>query len=81
MPIFPPQLPPIFKTHCCSEQVTRFVNQTETNIPWVGDKPHVNVMYLIGGVWQKAVSQITFASGYVSIDHGGEATGVVKIYV
>lgn len=75
---------------CCQVTYKPFANQSITTLPWAGNRPTVTVSYLIDGVWMAMGVQtvITFVGGVgptsttdpaVVINHGGPATGVVKM--
>ena len=66
---------------CCPENITTFVNQTETNVPYWGTKPVVTVLYLQNGVWTASgvLTQIKLEAANVNVTHGGAATGIVKL--
>lgn len=68
---------------CCEEILTPFINESETTVPYsgeFGDEPNVEVMYEIDGVWQQGVfSGVRFTGTSVIVDHGGAATGVIKL--
>ena len=65
---------------CCNENITNFTNQTTTVIGYTEPKPLVTVLYLIDGQWRADIATgIKFVGANIVIDHGGPATGVVKI--
>lgn len=56
--------------------------ESVTTVPWVGDRPTISVAYLqddgtflVNGV----MTQIDFQPTEFIIDHGGAASGVIKI--
>ena len=66
---------------CCTQTIVPFVNQASTTIPYTGDKPTVSTYYNIDGVWQVAgvFTPIVITDSSVTVDHGGNATGVLKL--
>lgn len=69
---------------CCELNTTNFVNQATTTIAYAGefgDKPLVEVIYFIDGQWiqQGVFSNIRIQPTQIFIDHGGPATGIVKL--
>lgn len=65
---------------CCQISLTPFVNESTTTVPYSGDRPTVSVSYLIDGIWQVFVGTVVkLLAGSVVVDHGGPATGVLKI--
>lgn len=66
---------------CCPENTIPFVNQATSTIPFTGDKPLVTVSYFIDGVWRAlgVMTQIRFVGSNIEIDHGGAATGIIKL--
>lgn len=75
---------------CCTVTYKPFANQSITTLPWAGNRPTVTVSYLVDGVWMAMGVQtvITMVGSpdpsspidpVVRIDHGGPATGVVKM--
>lgn len=67
---------------CCAENITNFNNVSITNTPFIGTiQPLVTVLYLVAGEWISAgiSTQIAITPGNVKIDHGGPATGIVKL--
>lgn len=66
---------------CCVTTIIPFVNQATSVVPYMGNKPTVSMYYNIEGVWQAAgvATAITYGAASVTIDHGGNATGVVKL--
>ena len=65
---------------CCTITITPFVSESVTTIPYTGERPTVTVSYLIEGIWQVFVAAVVkLLAGSVVVDHGGPATGVVKI--
>lgn len=69
---------------CCPLDTTNFVNQSTTTVPYggeYGEHPLVEVIYLIDGVWiqQGVFTQIKIEAGQIVVDHGGAATGLIKL--
>lgn len=69
---------------CCDQNMTNFVNQSVTTIAYggeYGDHPLVEVVYFIGGQWiQSGVfTNIKIEPGQIVVDHGGPASGVIKL--
>jgi hypothetical protein len=64
---------------CCPAITQTFGGVTSTFVPWVGSVPRVEVWYFIDGVLQNQVSNVTVDALGVLVDHGGLATGVIKI--
>jgi hypothetical protein len=67
---------------CCSTNITRFLLATTTTINFTGQKPTVSVIYLqpdgsflVAGVF----TQINVIGNQVVVDHGGVASGYVKL--
>ena len=66
---------------CCTQILQPFTNESTTTVPYSGDKPTVSVSYFIDGVWQAMgvmTNWILTATG-ITVDHGGPATGIVKL--
>jgi hypothetical protein len=76
---------------CCNVTIQPFAGVAITAIPWIGDRPTITVSYLVNGVWEAigVATNIRFigepgstelAPGpTIIVDHGGIATGVVKL--
>lgn len=69
---------------CCDQNTTTFVNQSVTTLPYngeYGEHPLVEVVYLMGEEWiqQGVFTQIKIEPGQIVIDHGGPATGIIKL--
>lgn len=67
---------------CCSVNITPFNQVATTTINFTGQKPTVSVIYLqpdntflIAGVF----TQINIAGNQVVVDHGGPASGYIKL--
>lgn len=69
---------------CCPLNTTNFVNQSSTTVPYNGEyglRPLVQVTYFIDGQWiqQGVFSEIRIQAGQIVVDHGGPATGLIKL--
>lgn len=69
---------------CCDLSVTNFVNQLSTTIAYggeYGEHPLIEVVYYFEGNWvQQGIStQIRIEPGQIVVDHGGPATGLIKL--
>lgn len=65
---------------CCNITYRTFVNEAVTTIPYTGAVPTVTVSYLVDGEWNISVAtSIKLVGGNIVVDHGGIATGVVKV--
>lgn len=67
---------------CCNVTIQPFAMEAITHVPWTGDRPTVSVAYLQpDGTFlvQGVMSQIDFQPTEFIIDHGGPASGVIKI--
>lgn len=66
---------------CCAESITTFAGVPSTTVPYNGNKPTVTVLYLIDGVWTAAgvATSIKITGTQVIVDHGGPATGIIKL--
>lgn len=69
---------------CCELNTTNFVNVATTTIPYAGefgDKPLVQVIYYDGTSWvfMGIFTNIKIEPTQIVIDHGGLATGIVKL--
>jgi hypothetical protein len=67
---------------CCNYTIQPFALQSTTTVPYVGDRPTIDVVYLQtdGTFLQMGVfTQINFTTTDVIINHGGPASGLVKI--
>jgi len=67
---------------CCTITILPFAAALTTTIPYTGDKPTVSVIYLqadntflIAGVF----TQINYIGSEVVVDHGGLASGYIKL--
>jgi len=67
---------------CCKESIFSFVNQATTSVGYTGAKPTIQVLYLQpdGSFVQSGIfTQIQITATDIIIDHGGLATGTVKL--
>lgn len=67
---------------CCNVTIQSFLNQSSTTIPFTGQRPTVSVIYLQadGTFLQSGVmTQINIAGTQVVVDHGGPASGWIKL--
>lgn len=64
---------------CCTITTVPFVNQSSTTVPYTGDRPTVSTYYNIDGVWQTMASPIFYGASSVTVEHGGNSTGVIKL--
>lgn len=67
---------------CCTQNITPFASQATTTIPYTGTRPTVSIIYLQsdGSFLQAGVfTSINFTATDVEIDHGGLASGYVKL--
>lgn len=67
---------------CCNVTIQSFLVQSITTIPYTGDKPTVSVIYLQpDGTFLQAgvMTQINIIGSNVVVDHGGPASGFIKI--
>lgn len=66
---------------CCPQNITNFNNVSTTDVAFIGATPKVDVLYLVNGQWiaQGVSTSITLQPGNIHIDHGGPATGIVKL--
>lgn len=65
---------------CCTQNIHTFVNETVTVLPYTG-VPDVRVFYKVGESYEAAgvFTLISISPTQITIDHGGPATGVVKL--
>ena len=69
---------------CCDLNTTNFVNQSVTTIAYndeLGEHPLIEVIYYNGANWsqQGVFTQIRKEVGQIVVDHGGPATGIIKL--
>jgi len=65
---------------CCEVIYRTFVNEAVTTVPFTGAVPTVTISYLLDGEWSVSVATVVkIVGGSVVIDHGGIATGLIKI--
>lgn len=67
---------------CCPVTTIPFANQSVTVVPYTGERPVVSVAYLnadntftLAGI----MTNIVFTSTNFTIDHGGPASGIIKL--
>jgi hypothetical protein len=75
--------------NCCEPIISTFLNETETVIPFpasaqdiYGELPTVKILYLQDGEYIEGtgfITNIKLDDGEIIINHGGEATGIIKI--
>jgi len=67
---------------CCSIITQVFTSEAITTVPYTGDKPTVSVIYLQpdGTFLSMGISTlIDIQAADVVVDHGGSASGIVKL--
>lgn len=67
---------------CCNVTIQPFAMEAVTTVPYTGVKPTVSVAYLQSDgtlLVQGVMSQIDFQPTEFIIDHGGLASGIIKI--
>lgn len=66
---------------CCNTQTYNFINETITVINTDVVNPFIEVFYLVDGNWTQAgvLTQVKYKDGVITVDHGGIATGVIKV--
>lgn len=66
---------------CCAVTEQEFTNEVITTVPFTGDEPTVSVYYrqTDGTYREDILTQVVLNGASVVINHGGPATGVVKI--
>lgn len=67
---------------CCTPTIQVFTNEAITTVPYIGERPTVQVIYLQddGTFIQMGVfTQINIIGTDVVFDHGGLASGLVKL--
>lgn len=67
---------------CCVQNITPFIGQTVTVVPYTGDRPTVTVSYLQPDgklIFNGVFTQIDIAGGNVTVNHGGLASGFITI--
>lgn len=66
---------------CCDVTIQPFNNASSTSIAYAGGTPNVDVYTYFGGVLQQdEFAVITFMSGIVHVDHGGPASGFIRVW-
>lgn len=66
---------------CCTTENVTFVNEAVTVIPYIGARPMIEVAYLQpDNTFSLSVgTSIVFSDSEFTIDHGGPASGVIKL--
>lgn len=67
---------------CCDVNIIPFISQASTTIPYTGSRPTVSVIYLqADGTYLQAgvMTQINIIGTDVVVDHGGLASGFIKV--
>lgn len=66
---------------CCNTQTYNFINEAITVINTDVVNPFIEVFYLVDGTWIQAgvLTQVKYKDGIITVDHGGVATGVIKV--
>lgn len=67
---------------CCTPNITTFAAEAITTVPYTGTRPTISVIYLQGDgtfLQMGVFTQINFTTTDVIIDHGGLASGYVKL--
>lgn len=69
---------------CCDQNTTNFVNESVTTVAYggeYGEHPLVEVVYYDGVNWiqQGMFTQVRIEPGQIVVDHGGNATGLIKL--
>lgn len=66
---------------CCEVTILPFVNISTTTIPYTGNRPTVSVSYLVDGVWYAlgVATVVQINATNVTVTHGGNQTGVVRM--
>lgn len=72
---------------CCPQSITSFAGVSVTNVHYNGEygaEPTVTVVYYQDGAWRSqgvatGVSLIGTPVNTVRVDHGGPATGIIKL--
>lgn len=71
-----------FNMTCCSPTIQQFSSESITTVPYTGTRPTISVIYLQPDnsfLSSGVMTQINFTTTDVIIDHGGLASGVVKL--
>jgi len=69
-------------SQCCVTTVIPFVNEAVTVVPYTGTRPTIEVAYDNGdGTWtlEGISTTVTFDANEFTIDHGGIASGLIKL--
>ncbi len=67
---------------CCTPIIQPFANQLVTTVPYIGNRPTVDVLYLQtdGTFIQSGIfTQIEITPTDVIVTHGEASTGIVKL--
>ncbi len=66
---------------CCPGNIIPFAGAAETNIPYAGWAPFVQVVYFIDGVFvsNPHSSGIFVTPGNVRVNHGGVSSGFIIV--
>jgi hypothetical protein len=67
---------------CCTTETVNFVDETETVVPFTGTRPSIEVAYLQpdGSFVLSGISTlITFGANSFTVNHGGPASGIIKL--
>lgn len=66
---------------CCPENITSFAGVSSTYVSYSGQRPTVTVLYYNAGQWTAAgvATGIRITDTQVIVDHGGPATGIIKL--
>ena len=66
---------------CCPEIIVPFNGVAETVVPYSGTSPLIQMVYSVGGqlIAQGVFTNWTLSAGTITFDHGGVASGFIKI--
>lgn len=66
---------------CCPSSITSFAGVPSTTVLYSGPRPTVTVLYYQSGQWMIAgvATPIVITDNQVIVDHGGPATGIIKL--
>jgi len=66
---------------CCPANIITFAGVTETNVPYDGVNPFVQVVYFEDGQYYISTigSQVKFSGGNININHGGPRAGFIVV--
>ena len=68
--------------NCCNTTIQTFSSEAITTVPYIGTRPTVSVAYLQPDntlLFNGVMTQINITATDVVIDHGGLASGIVKL--